>query len=111
MNNLKKRILDIEVLRGPSLLIVIFYHFFIRFPIYYTNYIPNLTKFYAFDFGGLGISIFLLISGYFMIQAKIISIKVFLLKRIFRLRPIYFIAIFICLKNAMRETIYARYKI
>lgn len=95
--NDKTKIQDIESLRGIGLLLILIFHFSARFHSLFMSK-PLTFKFNLLfhDFGSLGVAIFLLISGYFMINSNTISIKSFIVKRLVRLWPAYFIAISFC---------------
>lgn len=88
---------DIEALRAIGLLLVLVSHFFSRFVITYLPGTPYpFSSLYLDEWGSLGVAIFLLLSGYFMIPAYFITQKDYIVKRLVRLWPAYFITICVC---------------
>lgn len=89
--------LSIEGLRGLSLLLVMFSHYFARF---IKDYVyagqKNFEFLYMSRWGTLGVAIFLLISGYFMIPSKSTNRVKYINKRFLRIYPAYFLSVTIC---------------
>ena len=93
----KSRNLSIEGLRGLSLLLVMFSHYFARFmKIYVYAGQKDIEFLYIDRWGALGVAFFLLISGYFMIPSTEVGRMKYLKKRMIRIYPAYAIAITTC---------------
>ena len=94
---MSKRNQNIEALRGIAILMVLIFHFCYRyFEIYgleqllwNNQYIYIIVK----NFGTLGVGIFLVITGLYLINTNSVSIFTFLSKRILNLWPTYFFCI------------------
>ena len=90
---MKDRNLQIEGLRGIAMMFVVCSHYFARFPI---DYVQGANPFYFLGteyWGEMGVSVFLLISGYFMVPKKSLKGSTFLFKRLRNIWPLYFAAI------------------
>ena len=90
---MKDRNLQIEGLRGVAMLLVVCSHYLARFPIDYVQGANPLCFLKAEYWGEIGVSVFLLISGYFMVPKKSTKGSTFLIKRLKNIWPLYFIAI------------------
>jgi len=95
------RIKVLDGLRGLAILLVIFSHMpqIVEIPLDTNAY----TLFQAFNFGYLGVDIFLALSGFLITRILIkekkegtLSLKVFFIKRAFRILPIYLLTVLIC---------------
>lgn len=89
---MKSKNIHIQGLRGIAIILVVVYHFFCR---YQQLYIDNVNPpFIISTFGVLGVSLFLLISGYYIkISSQNVSVLNLLKKRFSRIWPPYFVAI------------------
>ena len=84
---------QITSLKGLLILMIMFYHYTYRFQ---TLYNINSINFPSLDvWGVIGVAGFFIISGYFIFPKNIneYNPKKFLLKRILRLYPVYFLGI------------------
>jgi len=95
------RIKVLDGLRGFAVLLVIFSHMpqIIEIPLDPNTY----TTFQAFNFGYLGVDIFLVLSGFLITRILIkekkegtLSLKIFFIKRAFRILPIYLLTVLVC---------------
>lgn len=86
---------QIEALRGFAILLIVIYHLFDRYQQIYFNRDIKWMNFW----GTFGVSIFFIISGYFMINPNsekisfISAIKRFTFKNLFRIWPCYFLCV------------------
>jgi len=82
------RIKELDGLRGISILLVVFYHFFSRWPEIYP-YKNQFADFFLFKYGSFGVELFFMISGLviFMTLDKTENFIVFVKKRWLRLFP------------------------
>lgn len=94
-STLESRILSIHYMRGIAALLVVFFHF--RFMLNNRYEIKNLGEIFAF--GGFGVDLFFMISGFIICYAtnKESSIINFITKRIFRIIPVYWFALLVLL--------------
>lgn len=123
---IKKKYCILSVLRGLSALFVLFYHFFIYFfvsqeasaKLLQIEPVDLLEPFYLqaikdfpIDIGHLGVAFFFLISGFLILPSleRYVSLKVFLVHKLFRLWPSYavcfssgllFVALFYLLRTS-----------
>lgn len=87
-----EKLMSLNGLRAISIILVIFSHFF--------SYESNISKLYL---GKFGVTVFFVLSGFLItslllkekFNTKIINLKQFYLRRIFRILPLIFIYIFI----------------
>lgn len=93
MEQINKRSKDkvIQFYRGIGCLSIIIYHFLYRYGEIYDlpNYVVNSLS----SLGAIGVALFLIITGYFVVSTKNISLLDQLKKKIISLYPPYFIAI------------------
>ena len=93
MEQINKRSKDkvIQFYRGIGCLSIIIYHFLYRYGEIYDlpNYVVNSFS----SLGAIGVALFLIITGYFVVSTKNISLLDQLKKKIISLYPPYFIAI------------------
>lgn len=84
---------QIQFLRGIGCLVIVFYHFFCRYKqIYYNDYgQPFLAK----KLGIIGVYLFLVLTGYYLIPRKQISPVKYLKKRLKSIYPSYLISIIV----------------
>lgn len=116
MNNLiKKRIVAFDVMRVIGLIIIVSYHFACCFFAYGLNggeyFIHYLSGYKNGDWGYVGVSLFLLLSGAALMNQYIgiFSIKSFFKKRFIRLFPIfYFIYAIALLYNICTKTFFSQ---
>ena len=97
---MQDRNLQIDGLRGIAMLLVVCSHYFARFPIDYVQRANPLYFLGAEYWGEIGVTIFLLISGYFMVPKKSTKGSLFLFKRLRSIWPLYFVAITIIVKKS-----------
>jgi peptidoglycan/LPS O-acetylase OafA/YrhL len=89
--------LEIEGLRGLALMLILCYHFFVRFlELFAPDVMSPLAPLFVVYWDRLGVTVFLLISGFFILPESFTNQKSYLFKRIFRLWPAYFMAICAC---------------
>ena len=91
----KKRIYELDGLRGVAALAVVFYHYTTRFSIKFnSDIISNVIN---FKYGHYGVQLFFVISGFviFMSIEKVKSPFEFLYKRFVRLYPTFWMSLFL----------------
>ncbi len=85
---------QIDGLKGFAMLLVIIYHFFYRYPEIYSQ--ENVSRFpFISKFGVIGVTIFFVISGYFMSGSSTGGYRL-IKKKVIRLWPVYAISITLC---------------
>jgi len=91
----KKRIYELDGLRGVAALAVVFYHYTTRFSIKFNNDI--ISNVIEFNYGHYGVQLFFVISGFviFMSIEKVKSPFEFLYKRFVRLYPTFWMSLFL----------------
>ena len=85
------RIKELDSIRGIACLMVVLFHYTTRYAIIFDT--DKTTEILDFKYGGLGVSLFFMISG-FVIYLSIINVKdvkTFFIKRFIRLYPIFWI--------------------
>lgn len=93
-SNTSKRIIELDILRGVSCLIVILYHYTTRYEELFRHkdqYVFNMS------FGYMGVSVFFILSGFLVmmnIKPKRNALN-FGYKRVIRLYPVYWVALII----------------
>jgi exopolysaccharide production protein ExoZ len=93
---MRENVASIQFLRCVAAVLVVIVHTTIALNIYLSGSISNLFSYVA-GFGGAGVHIFFVISGFIMVYTSFhlktdnFSTKKFLIKRIIRIYPIYFI--------------------
>lgn len=94
----------IQALRGVAALLVVFYHFFACFNIHSAHNIPEVNKAVypiahaLFGKGFFGVDLFFVLSGFILFYSlKSYDIKRFILHRISRIYPVFFIAFIVAL--------------
>lgn len=94
-NEMKDRILSIQYMRGIAAILVVFFHY--RFML--NNRYAQEDLGGIFSYGGLGVDLFFMISGYIIAFAtrSDSSINNFIVRRIFRIYPAYISVIAILL--------------
>ena len=92
MNKSKKRIAEIDTLRGLAALWVVFYHYTYR---YGQIYGENLLPWTVFKHGYLGVQVFFVISGFviYLTLERRNNLLDFAVSRFSRLFPVYWAAI------------------
>lgn len=91
-----KKIEAIEGLRGATVLMIVLYHITYRFTTLYTESAVQGWQLFISMCGKIGVSIFLIISAYFLYsdkQNKVFKLLKFYKKKFLRLWPLYFISI------------------
>ena len=90
----RKRITEIDALRGIAAVIVVIYHYTFHYNERFGHVKPDYNT-TLFDFGHYGVQLFFIISGFviFMSVSRGKSAGDFLIKRTFRLYPAYIAAI------------------
>lgn len=85
------RLIQLDVFRGIACLMVLLFHYTTRFSDIFQNQIT--TQFFDFKYGGLGVDLFFIISGFviFMSINRNVSPFQFLIKRFTRLYPTFWI--------------------
>jgi len=91
------RILEIDALRGLAALGVMLFHYFVAFRDQYSNASQIFPFFRYFRYGSQGVTLFFIISGFFILVSfsKKRSVSDFLFARFIRLYPAYWIAVVI----------------
>ncbi len=84
---------QVEGLRSIAMLCVLFFHFFCRFQEIYMDGKSSLSWPFTL-FGGIGVSTFFLISGYFFANAD--GGINFFIRRVKKLLPTYWVALIVC---------------
>lgn len=94
-NTSENKILSIQYMRGVAALLVVFFHF--RFMLNNRYEIKNLGDIFAF--GGFGVDLFFMISGFIICYStqRESSVINFITKRIFRVIPVYWFALLVLL--------------
>ncbi|GIU00529.1 acyltransferase [Sulfurovum sp. TSL6] len=84
------RLIELDALRGLAAVSVMLFH-------YLTKYTHNQAPLFSFSLGGLGVSLFFMISGFviFMSLNKKSTLKTFIISRFTRLYPGYWSAVII----------------
>ena len=85
------RIKELDSIRGIACLMVVLFHYTTRYSISFNT--QKTTALLDFKYGGLGVSLFFMISG-FVIYLSINNVKdakTFFIKRFIRLYPIFWI--------------------
>ena len=82
---------NIELLRAILILLIIVYHYTYRFSEIYNLRIYSKTI--MSKLGNIGVTAFFIISSYFMFKVKNYNFKNYLLKKIMRIWPSYFICV------------------
>lgn len=89
----KSKNLQIEGLRGVAMLLVLCFHYFYTFPHDYVQG-NNPFRILLTDYWGeIGVCFFLLISGYFMVPKRKVDGISYLISRLKKVWPLYFISI------------------
>lgn len=88
------RIGELDALRGLAALGVVLFHYTYKYEQIFNDGVMNK---YIFNYGFLGVQLFFIISGFviFMTISKVKSGKEFVLKRFFRLYPVFWICLII----------------
>lgn len=94
-STVESRILSIQYMRGIAAILVVFFHF--RFMLNNRYEIKNLGDIFAF--GGFGVDLFFMISGFIICYStqRESSVFNFIIKRIFRIIPVYWFALVVLL--------------
>jgi len=89
----KQRFGELDALRGIAALSIVLFHYTSLYVLNYSG--KNYVTFMNFKYGGTGVQLFFIISGYviYMTILKCTNIKEFTLKRVIRLYPAYIIAV------------------
>jgi peptidoglycan/LPS O-acetylase OafA/YrhL len=92
MDTSKRRLYELDVLRGLAALAVVLYHYTHR---YDQLFVHQKSDYYSFSYGYFGVQLFFLISGFviFMTLTKCKDSKEFIGKRAVRLFPAYITAV------------------
>ncbi|CAD2073300.1 acyltransferase family protein [Phocicoccus pinnipedialis] len=90
----RKRITEIDALRGIAAVIVVIYHYTFHYNERFGHVKPDYNT-TLFDFGHYGVQLFFIISGFviFMSVSRGKSAGDFMIKRTFRLYPAYIVAV------------------
>lgn len=88
----KRRVLELDSLRGIAALSVVLYHYTYRFNEKFEH--SEITKYFDFPLGHYGVELFFLISGFviFMSVNSSTSPLIFIKKRVIRLFPTYWVS-------------------
>ena len=111
MQTLEKNILSIQALRGIAAILVVFCHSMQ----YISNFLPvQMERYVGYCFGNFGVDIFFVISGFIMVYisrndfGQISAVGPFLLKRILRIFPMYWVTTLVVLIIIIPSGLYAQ---
>lgn len=85
------RIKELDSIRGIACLMVVLFHYTTRYSISFNT--QKTTTLIDFEYGGLGVSLFFIISGFVIYLSinNVSDVKTFFIKRFIRLYPIFWI--------------------
>ena len=88
----KKRLTELDGLRGVAALAVVFFHYTVVFPRFYPDALPAPV---TFDYGHFGVHLFFMISGFVILMSleRQGATRDFIFSRIIRLYPVYWLAV------------------
>jgi len=91
----KKRIVFLDAMRGIAALMVVYFHYSTNFFKHYPGFLPKSDWLFDFKFGGAGVELFFIISGFVILMTleKSKKLKDFIISRLSRLYPPYWFAI------------------
>lgn len=94
-NTNTKRIVFLDAMRGIAALMVVYFHYSTNFFKHYPEYFDKTNPLIQFKFGGAGVELFFIISGFVILMTleKSKKLKDFIISRISRLYPPYWFAI------------------